>query len=90
MIFGKKNVIVIGTPASGKTTLLMQLAAFIDYKGHKILLTSPSIEKCRNIVNILKDEKAIVFIDNYSDDVEALNYLCMFENIRIVAFDREL
>ncbi|WP_417357163.1 SIR2 family protein [Flavobacterium sp.] len=88
-IFSNKNNIVLGIPGSGKTTLLMQLAAFIDFEGYKIILDHPTIEKANIILNCLEDEPAIVFIDNFTDEVRSFELFHNKKNIKLVAFDRE-
>jgi hypothetical protein len=68
---------------------MMQLAAFTDFPGHKILLNYPSEQKARSILNKLKNEKALIFVDNFCDDVGGFQILNSNPNIRLIAFDRE-
>lgn len=85
-----KNVMVLGTPVSGKTTLLMQLAAFTDYNGIKLIFNNIEISKAKFLARILEKRKALVFIDNLSDSIEAFNYLVQLNNIKVVGFERSL
>lgn len=88
-IFSKKNTIVLGTPASGKTTLLMQLAAFSEFNGHKIILNYPSLEKANNVIQKLDGLNALIFIDNFTEEIQSFILLNRQENIKIIGFDRE-
>ncbi|PVD49995.1 hypothetical protein DC498_21990 [Terrimonas sp.] len=88
-IFSEKDTIVIGIPGSGKTTLLMQLAAFTNFDGHKIILEFPSVERAKNIVNALNGEKALVFIDNFTEEVQSFLEFHKYDNITLAGIDRE-
>lgn len=88
-IFSDKDTIVIGIPGSGKTTLLMQLAAFINFDGHKIILEYPSIDRAKNIINSLKGERALIFVDNFTEEVQSFLEFHKHENIILVGCDRE-
>lgn len=88
-ILSAKNNIILGIPGSGKTTLLMQLAAFIDFNGYKIILDHPTLEKANVIMNCLGDEPAIVFIDNFTDEVRSFELFHNKKNIKLIGFDRE-
>ena len=82
------NVIITGVPVCGKTTLLMQLAAHVDFAGHKMLLESPTREKAAMLARKVGDQKALVFIDNATNDAESLRDLIDSPNIQVVAADR--
>jgi ABC-type polar amino acid transport system ATPase subunit len=89
LINSKKNVVVIGIPASGKTTLMMQISANLKFEGHKIVSSSITLEKANLIVNKLNGSQAIVFVDGFTDDMEAFNVLLQAPNIILVGFDRD-
>jgi ABC-type glutathione transport system ATPase component len=61
-----ENVVIIGLPASGKTTLLMQAAATSTDSSHKLILHSITPEKAELLVRTLAGEKCLVFIDNFT------------------------
>jgi len=82
------NVIVTGMPACGKTTLLMQLAARVTCDGYKLFLDGPSKEQAELLSRQLRDHAALVFVDNATNDAEALRVLVEQPNIRVVAADR--
>lgn len=88
-IYSHKNTIVIGIPGSGKSTLMMQIAAFTEFKGHKILLEHPSFQRAENILKCLGNESAIIFIDNFTDDFNSFDLFNNRPNIKLVGFDRE-
>jgi len=82
------NVIITGVPVCGKTTLLMQLAAHVGFDGLKMFLDSPTKEKVALIVRQLGDQKALIFIDNATNDAESLRALMGSPGIQVVAADR--
>ncbi|MCL4304466.1 SIR2 family protein [bacterium] len=84
-----KTVVITGVPACGKTTLLMQLAASMSYEGIKLIMDFCSKEKALTIINLLRSRRALIFLDNISDSVEAFDEFRAHENIRIISADRE-
>lgn len=85
----EKNVLLTGGPATGKSTLLMQLAAFFDYKGVKIFTSNISIEKAHTVIVNIKDSPAILFVDNFQTSLEALKILSKHKNTRLVIAERD-
>jgi hypothetical protein len=88
-INSKKHTIVLGIPGCGKTTLMMQLASELNYNGHKLVIQSLSKEKASFLLKRLDDEKALIFIDNISDDIEAVELLKNASNVLLVGFERD-
>lgn len=89
-LYSTKHLIVLGTPASGKTTLLMQLAAFTEYKSIKLVsFHGISLNKAELLIKILNDREAMIFIDNFSDSIEAFEYLSSQKNIKVIGFERQ-
>ncbi len=88
-IDAKKDIVITGMPASGKTTLLMQIAAEIDYPGHKIILDGTSEGEARLLVRRLGGESALVFIDNVAKDIDSMNVLTASPNVVVVAAERD-
>lgn len=87
-IHGEKNIIVIGVPASGKTTLMMQLASGIESEKQKHILYTPTLEEVRRYKKIVGNEKVIVFVDNCLNDYQGILELDG-PNIQIIGFERD-
>jgi len=84
-----KSTVIVGVPACGKTTLMMQVAGSINFKGIKLFCQLLTNEKAEFIVRNIKNEKTLIFIDNFSDNVDAYNILDSVSNIRLVVADRD-
>lgn len=82
-----KNVIIIGAPVSGKSTLLMQIAYHLDNVGVKLFFEVLTKERAEFICKLLKGTQAIVFIDNLTDSIDTLPILEQ-AGIQIVAAER--
>ncbi len=83
------NVAMIGLPACGKTTLLMQLAAGADIACHKLITTGLTPDKAHWMLKKLDGEPALVFIDNFTDSISAVAVLAAADNVKIVGADRD-
>lgn len=86
-IYDNKNLIIQGAPVSGKTTLMMQIALDID-ENIKLIFENMQLSKAQLITKILNNKKAVIFLDNFSDSLEAFNYLVNFENIKLIGIER--
>lgn len=84
-----KHTIVLGIPACGKTTLMMQVAAGYGFNGHKLVCDALTVEKAQVMIRSLGLEPALVFLDNSSDSIDALNLLAQRRNIQVVGIDRD-
>lgn len=88
-IFNKhKHTIIIGSPLSGKTTLAMQVACFIQFDGIKLMFNNINKGRAEYIAKLLSNKKALIIIENFTDDIDCLNILKELPNIKIVAIDR--
>ncbi|MCD6272754.1 MAG: SIR2 family protein [Deltaproteobacteria bacterium] len=87
-IYSRKNTVVIGIPVCGKTTLMMQMAYDLNFDGYKLICNSLTVEQAKLIIKKLGGENALIFIDNFSDDIDILNIFYGNNNIRFVVFDR--
>jgi len=82
-----KNTIIIGSPVSGKTTIMMQVACAIEFDGLKLFFSSLSEEKAEFLVKIIDSDKAIIFVDNLYDSIDSLPILEK-PNIKLVCAER--
>ncbi|MFO1183733.1 MAG: SIR2 family protein [Bauldia sp.] len=89
LIHSGRNAAVIGIPASGKTTLIMQAAAGLATATIKLMFFYITREKAHLIVKSLRGERCTVFLDNWSDSVEAYNILAAQANIQVIAAERD-
>lgn len=89
LIHSEKNIIVIGIPASGKTTLLMQLASGIESEKQKHILYTPTITEADRYCKMVGNEKVMVFVDNCLNDHRALMQLMKQANIQVIGFERD-
>ncbi|MDT7541783.1 MAG: hypothetical protein QOE33_1687 [Acidobacteriota bacterium] len=88
-IHSGKHTVIIGMPACGKTTLMMQVAANFKVARHKLMTNSLTYEKAHLIGNQLDGKKALVFLDNFADSMAAFEFLTSTSNIQVVAADRD-
>ncbi|MDR0541036.1 MAG: SIR2 family protein [Dysgonamonadaceae bacterium] len=87
-ILSKKNNIVLGGPVTGKSTLMMQLAAFISFEGNKFVFNNIDNHKADFLINILGKKTALIFIDNFADSIESFVKLSKINNFILVGFER--
>jgi hypothetical protein len=83
----KKHIIVTGIPASGKSTLMLQLAKNLSKTKRVLIFGDITVNKA----NIIKNEiqtPTIILIDNCTTDIEAFVSLEKSANIQLVGFDR--
>ncbi|MDQ0317342.1 P-loop NTPase [Amorphus orientalis] len=86
-----RNVLLSGIPVCGKSTILMQAAAYYDTNQIKIFEENLTPEKATQIVSKIEGKgKLLLFIDNAGDSVDALDILSNCKDIQIVAADRSI
>lgn len=84
---GKKGVIIIGAPVSGKSTLLKQIANVLDGEGDKLYFDNLSESKAEYVSKLIGDSRVVIFIDDLYESIDALSILDK-PNIKIVAAER--
>ena len=89
-INARADTVVLGMPTCGKTTLMMQLAAQVQVEGHKFVCNFLTEDNARLIVRKLQDERALIFVDDFADSVDAFNVLVDAKNVTAIGFDRDL
>ena len=86
-----RNVMIVGIPVCGKSTILMQVAAHSECDGVKLFEEAITPEKAESIKRTSHGKgKVIVFLDNAGDSVDALDILTKTDNIQVVAADRSV
>ncbi len=86
-----RHVLVSGLPVSGKSTLLMQAAAYCDTGKTKIFEDVLTSEKAEALCRSSKGKAdVIIFVDNVGDSVDALDILTSAPNIQVVGADRSV
>ena len=88
-IHSGRHVTVLGMLASGKSTLLMQVASELKYEGLKLVPGAMTQERAQVLVRALGTRKAIVFLDDLGDNLLACRVLLKQSNIQVVAFERD-
>lgn len=83
-----RQTIVIGAPVSGKTTLAMLLAYNVQFEGVKLMYSGLTLSKVDFILKILGNLKALIFVENFTDNIEAFLKLSQAKNITLVGVDR--
>lgn len=83
-----RQTIVIGAPVSGKTTLAMLLAYNVQFDGVKLMYSGLTLSKVDFILKILGNLKALIFVENFTDNIEAFLKLSQAKNITVVGVDR--
>ncbi len=86
----RRQTIVIGAPVSGKTTLAMLLAYNVQFEGVKLMYTGLTLSKVDFILKILGNLKALIFVENFTDNIEAFLKLAQAKGITLVGVDRSL
>jgi len=82
-----KHIIITGIPASGKSTIMLQLAKYLKQTKRLLIFTDISINKSNVIKNEVKTP-SIILIDNFTNDIEAFLNLEGNSNIKLIGFDR--
>ncbi|WP_034918364.1 SIR2 family protein [Erwinia sp. 9145] len=84
-----KNVLITGGPATGKSTLLMQIAAFHNFNGVKLFLSDISPSKAETLSSRINNTPTLLFVDNMQTSMDALNNLSVKSNIKMVIAERD-
>ena len=84
-----KDIFVIGIPACGKTTLMMQLLYEYPSNKEKHFLCAPSIQEVNLYLKRLEGKKSILFVDEGFRDYNIVVKLLQQPNVQLVCFDRD-
>lgn len=83
----KKSVIITGIPASGKSTILLQVAKALAKSKRVLVFDDISLNKSNIIRNEIKSP-TIVLIDNFTNDIDAFLNLQGNSFVKVIGFDR--
>jgi len=86
---GASGVIAAGIPASGKSTLLMQVAAHMPHEGRRLILDGPTLAQANLVLQALNGARALVCVDNCTADIDAFLALSKAPGITVVGADRD-
>lgn len=89
LIHSGMDIIVTGIPASGKTTLLMQLSSEVEVDKPKHIMYTPTIAEVDRYCRTVGNEKTLVFVDNCLNEYNAFEQLMKRTNIQVVGFERD-
>lgn len=84
-----KHTMLIGAPVSGKSTLILQLATEEFADKIKFISNYLTFEKAQLILRNLGHRKAIIFIDNLADSLDAVQFLSTCDNITLCCAERD-
>lgn len=86
--YSKKHTIIIGSPISGKTTLAMQVAKFVNYDGTKLMFNDLNSNRAEYVAKIVGSQKALIVVENFADDIDAFLLLKQLPNVKMIGIDR--
>jgi hypothetical protein len=89
MIAARQNTILAGIPGCGKTTLLMQLAAFSNFSGPKIIYDGLAEARAELLARKIGTGSALVILDNVVSDFRSFEILDSLPNAVVIGADRD-
>lgn len=91
IIFGNKNLLLIGGAVTGKTTLLKQLATDLSANSAVLYTEEMTPEKATLLRRDIDAEgkQVLIFIDNAADSSDAIKILEKSASIRIIGAERD-
>ncbi|AQS94018.1 hypothetical protein BXQ17_08050 [Polaribacter sp. BM10] len=87
LVESKKNIIITGIPASGKSTLKLQIANSLKKEHRVFMFENISFNKSEIIKKEVK-QKTIILVDNYTTDTESFLNISQNPHIKLIGFDR--
>ncbi len=69
-----KNLILLGATATGKSTLIRQLACRFEFKGQKLFINEISRSKAELLVRAIDEQRVpvLIFMDNVADATDGI------------------
>lgn len=87
-VYSKRHTIIIGSPISGKTTLAMQVAKFVNFDGTKLMFNDLNRNRAEYVAKIVGSQKTLIVVENFADDIEAFLLLKQLPNVKMIGIDR--
>jgi len=86
-----KNLMLLGTTATGKSTLLRQLASTFEFEGTKLFVTEISKAKADLLLRAVEANAAriLIFLDNAADSTDASSDLMASPSLQMVMAERD-
>lgn len=86
-----KNLMLIGATATGKSTLIRQLACHIEYKGLKLFINEISNSKAELLARAINADKTpvLIFLDNIADSTDGIAPLLATKSVQIIGAERD-
>lgn len=88
-VAARQSIVLAGIPGCGKTTLLMQLAAFTETAGARLMFDGLSTARAKLLARQLGDASALIVLDNVASDFGAFEVLSALPNAIAVGADRD-
>ncbi|EIW88139.1 hypothetical protein AGRI_13076 [Alishewanella agri BL06] len=89
MLDGDKNVLITGAAATGKSTLLMQMATDYETPAFKFFVKDLTKEQLHQIENKIGSNGAIFFIDDSQSSLEAISLISNNSSYKFIAAERD-
>lgn len=83
-----KHIIITGAPVTGKTTLMMQIAYNVKYSGVKLIFNNLTLSSAEYYSKLIGDNAVLIFIENFTDDINAFLKLAELKRVKLVGVDR--
>lgn len=83
-----ENTVIIGSPVSGKSTLLRQVAIATQGFVYKLFLETVTKSKAEFIIKLIGDSKTVIFLDNVYDSLDAVKVFYECSNVKLVCAER--
>lgn len=85
-----RTLIVTGISFSGKSTLAMQIALQMQQLENSVMFIDNLFEnEARHLVERIHGKSCLIILDNFTNDIQALNILARQKNIRVIAFSND-
>lgn len=88
-IAGRRSTIIAGIPGCGKTTILMQVAAYYDTEMPKVFHDSLGLAEAGMLARRIGESPVLVILDNVASDVRVVEELLRCPRVVVLGADRD-